>query len=369
MKIAIDCRMLEMSGIGVYLRCILMQFKSVGLSANFLVAAESGEGLAIEEALAMRCDAKVYSLREQIECAWLLHDADRAWVPHYNAPLLRWRELVVTIHDCAHLDLPDVFNRPGMRAYAWLTLAAVCASARDIICVSHFSADRLRHWFPWAKGKISVIHNGAREIQVDSTGAAGAPSMARRRPYFLCVGNLKPHKNVRRLMLEFLETISAHDCDLVVVGQVDGLRTKVEEEVIGLARASGRVRILGKISDAELRQLYQGAKAVVLPSRYEGFGLPLVEAMRLGCPVLASRIPAFVEICRGWTGQSRPMIEFFDLEIPGSIGEAMLKFLHFPSEEISRRIKIGSEAGAHFSWEAAARRTANVVFRRDWVVI
>lgn len=241
--------------------------------------------------------AKVYSAGEQtMGLRGVYRGTDLLWIPHYNVPLYYSGPMVVTMHDVAPLVLPEILSNGVKRAYAKLLIERAVKQAAAILTVSEFTAKELRERLRVPAQKITVAHPGldmewphTSEPHVEADGV----------PYVLYVGNVKPNKNLSLLLKAFASVRDAIPYRLVLAGRMRGFGTD-DERVIRKAKAMGnRVRFTDEISDEELISLYAGASALCLPSLYEGFGLPLLEAMRLGCPVLCSTAGALPEVAGG----------------------------------------------------------------------
>ncbi len=208
------------------------------------------------------------------------------------SPIVVRRQLAV-IHDAAVFAAPGGYS-PAFRAWYRLMLRAMGRRARAIATVSAFSKAELARHRVAAEGRIHVVHPG-----VDHIEAIGAdPSILDRHRlrgcrYVLAVGSLAPNKNLAGL-LEAVARLGPRDFEVVVAG---GANPRVFGRRAGAGEVEGGVRHLGVVSDGELRALYEHAACFVFPSLYEGFGLPPVEAMALGCPTIVSRIPALEEAC------------------------------------------------------------------------
>ncbi|WP_321952401.1 glycosyltransferase family 4 protein [Paraburkholderia bannensis] len=212
-----------------------------------------------------------------------------------SGPLL-YRKQVTVLHDAAPARVPDSYSRPFV---AWYRLMApsIGRVARRVITVSEFSRRELCDAYRIPLGKIGVVQESGEhmlrvgEAQASPSDASDAAQAGNSRPFVLAVGSTNRHKNFQ-LVAQAAQLIRDARFDIVVVGGGDA-------RVYG---ASGGqlpefVRHLGYVSDEELVSLYRRAACFVYPSRYEGFGLPPVEALALGCPVIASRLPSVVEAC------------------------------------------------------------------------
>jgi glycosyltransferase involved in cell wall biosynthesis len=234
-------------------------------------------------------------------------------------------------------------------AYAKLMFRTVRRLARKVICVSDFTAREFERLVGAKAGQLEVIHNG-----MDESWFASISSMRmQENPYFLFVGNVKPHKNIQGLIRAFAAIAERIPHDLVIVGQRSGFITadRVAEK---LAREIGsRVKFTGFVELAELRQWYGHAAALVFPSFYEGFGFPPLEAMAVGCPVIASNVAAVPEVC----GDAALYCDPHDVR---SISAAMLTI----TEDMALReqLVLKGERQAHkYRWADAAARTGAIL--------
>ncbi|POR55947.1 glycosyl transferase family 1 [Paraburkholderia eburnea] len=215
------------------------------------------------------------------------------------APLFYGRQVTV-LHDAAPARVPESYSREFV---AWYRLMAprIGRIARRVITVSEFSRRELCDAYRIPLSKIGVVpESGEHMLRVSAEGAATPKKTARSgvheilhggRPFVLAVGSLNRHKNFR-LVADAARLIPDARFDIVVVGGGDA-------RVYGAADGAlpDFVKYLGYVSDEDLVALYRDAACFVYPSRYEGFGLPPVEALALDCPVIASCLPAVVEAC------------------------------------------------------------------------
>jgi glycosyltransferase involved in cell wall biosynthesis len=354
-SLAIDARMLHFSGIGTYLRALLPRLISQAPELQFHLIGDPGELAACTWAGApnvalIGCGARVYSAGEQLQL-WRSVPAQCGvlWSPHYNIPMLTGKRLVVTIHDLFHLATLSELQGVHKRLYARLLFGAVARKAERVICVSEFTAGELARLTGMERARMRVIHNGVEPSW------SGVERVAPRdgRPYFLYVGNVKPHKNLARLVDAFAGVAGRVPHDLVIVGKREGFITG-DETVAGRAASLGeRVRFTGFIDDCELACYFAGADCLVFPSLYEGFGLPPLEAMACGCPVLASRAASLPEVCADAALYCDPY------SVPDIAEKLVLMAGDRPlREDLARR---GRERAGHFSWDRAAQQTLAVL--------
>ena len=235
--------------------------------------------------------------------------------------------LVVTVHDLAVLRHPGTFN-PWTRQYSRLCVSRVVRAARIVIAVSEHTKRELVKVLETPEEKIRVVPNGVSEqFSPDGPFESG--------DYVLAVGTLEPRKNLPRLA----EATRRLGVELRVAGDAGW----------GDIRLGDGVRRLGRVSDEELARLYRGARCFAYPSLEEGFGIPIVEAMASGTPVVTSRGGATEEVAGG----AAVLVDPLD---PSSIAAGI-------EEAVTRRdglARAGLERSKGFSWTETARRTAEV---------
>jgi glycosyltransferase involved in cell wall biosynthesis len=247
--------------------------------------------------------------------------------PTFRAPFRSRVPLVVTVHDLAVLRHPETFNR-WTRTYSRVAVPRVAGAAHRLIAVSEFTKAETIELLGVAEERVRVVPNG-----IDA--AFGPYGRAAEGDYVLAVGTLEPRKNLARLA----EGTRRLGVELCVVG----------------ARGWGRVdlgpgvRLLGFATDERLAELYRGAACLAYPSLYEGFGIPILEAMACGTPVVTSAGGATEETAGG----AAVLVDPLD---PGSIA-AGIDEARSSREELR---PLGLERASRFSWEAAAQQTAEV---------
>lgn len=270
------------------------------------------------------------------------------WSPGNTGPLAVRRQ-VVTIHDAATLDHPEWFDRRFAAWYGWL-LPRLGRGARAVLTVSEFSRRRLiAHGIP--EERISVVPPAAdarfRPIPPDETAALRARLDLPER-YVLCVASLEPRKNLGGLFRAWSAASLPEDVRLVVAGGAG----KVFRD-LGFEEAPRGVQLLGRVPDTDLPALYSGALAFAFPSLYEGFGLPPLEAMACGTPVVTAEAASLPEV----VGNAAITADPHDV---GGLARALERVV--ADEALRREMRVrGLLRARRFSWEEAARRTAAVL--------
>jgi glycosyltransferase involved in cell wall biosynthesis len=296
-----------------------------------------------------RFDAPIYSLREQWTGSMLCREASRdreciVHVPHYNAPWMLPPRSVITVHDTIHFSCTEQFPA-RVRLPARLVLRRAVRRAGAIIAVSEATRQDLLKLEPRAMAKTRVVHHGVgdpfRTLPPDAIAKFRARVGLVR--YLLYVGNTKPHKNLHRLLRAFAWVRErAADVALVLLGPGTSALSQAEASVLGIEA----------VDDADLVYWFGGAQALVLPSMQEGFGLPVLEAMACGTPVVAGGIDSLREVA----GDAALFIEPRD---ESSIGRALLRVLSDAAlrEDLCRR---GAERARGLTWDRTAAATASV---------
>lgn len=250
---------------------------------------------------------------------------------------------VMTIHDLSFLENPKWFSKGYYWWYKIMTPLAVRTS-KHIITVSEFSKKEIVRFYPFMKAKkISVVY-GATDQNVFQHLTQNPTS---EKPFVLAVSSLDPRKNFMRLIEAFKDI---KEVSLYIVGSYN----RVFTQQAGYTASQDNIRYVGRVSDNELVRLYNQATCFLFPSIYEGFGLPPIEAMNCGCPVLASDIPVLREVCGG-------AAIFFNPNDTKSIQNAIQQFLKLDEEERKRLQDFGYKNAQRFSWEKSAQHIISVI--------
>ncbi len=354
-KICFDARMAYASGIGTYIRGVLGEWARNPPQASFSLSLITSKKEPYEGGPwpTYPLSSKFYSVSEQfsIPGAYAKSGASLLHVPHYNLPAALASHCVVTVHDLIHLKFPEFLPS----RLAWL-----------------YAQSFFRFWIPRARAILTVSQNTKRDLMEllkipeskITVSPLGVPVGFRKQPlamvwpqlktlnlqegYFLYVGNLKEFKNVPRLLeaYQLLRKKHPDTAPLVLVGRnfIPGFEQKMKE--------TPGVRWLSEVDQKALPALYAGAYALVFPSLYEGFGLPVLEAMACGTPVICSNRGSLPEVA----GNAALLVDPLSLE---NISEAMQRILIEPGLT-ERLCQLGLEQSAQFSWKTTAQKTWNL---------
>jgi glycosyltransferase involved in cell wall biosynthesis len=272
---------------------------------------------------------------------------DVTFIPSHVLPVALGLKSVVTIHDLGHRHEPRSYSRAA-RWYLEATTRYAARHANRLIAVSQSTADDLTRFYGVPGGRVTVVHSGV-DPRMRPQEASRVADVTRRfkiaDPYFLYVGRDHPRKNLGMLRRAFDDARRRGlDADLVLTGPGHDQQT-----------SGSHLRVLPYVSVEDLPALYAGAIALTLPSRFEGFGFPAIEAMACGTAVVASTAGALPEV----VGAAGILLSPDDA---GAWSQAMLELAGDPALQ-RRLIAAGRARSAEFSWEAAASNTWRVLDR------
>ncbi len=342
----------EASGIGQYVRELMMAY--VLTFPDDAVDMWLRPGIAVPGVAARTPDASLGTSQQRLLFEqWMLprlvesHAYDVVHFPDYQVPLLRpMRRTVMTVHDLAAFVMPEVFPASKSRTKRWLMRQSV-KKASHIIVPSQATKEDLVRILAVQPEKISVVWHGVKRRGIPS------PERAYPRPYFLAVGTVEPRKNFLGLIKAYhlLQQRQKDVPDLVIAGRLGWMydETLAMPEKLGVAE---KVKFLQYVSEDTLSALYRDAVALVYPSLYEGFGLPVIEAMSEGIPVVTSRQGALAEV----GGDAVWAVDPYDID---SIASQMALVLE-GGDTVQQRVHTAQTWARQLTWERAARATRTV---------
>ncbi|CAG0935231.1 mannosyl-N-acetyl-alpha-D-glucosaminyl-diphospho-ditrans,octacis-undecaprenol 3-alpha-mannosyltransferase / alpha-1,3-rhamnosyltransferase [Thermoflexales bacterium] len=297
MRVGFDARLIRYPGVGRYIANAL-QGLAAQSQVDLVVYAPDTDSAARWQATAPAWTVRVVcarspGVREQIIMPRLIAQ-DRIELfhaPHYVIPLLTTCRLAITLHDLVYLKFPASINGV-MRLYYRFMIQQALQRAELILCDSQFTMreiDITGHKTKWIPIGISPDFTPAKAQDIsDFRSKHQLPN------YLLFVGTWKPWKNVKRLLEAFEQVLhSGYTGQLVLAGKAARHQIDLTEH---LRRLAPRVTVLGAVSETDLPVLYSAADALVMPSLYEGFGLPVLEAMACGTPVVVAQAGPLPEV-------------------------------------------------------------------------
>lgn len=310
-----------------------------------------------------------YTLAEQLYFSRLIKKerVDFMWFPHFNVPIPYFGRYVVTIHDVLlryhHSKRATTLGPLKFfikKILYRLTIYSAAKKAERIIAISEFTRDEIIKFYPFTKDKVvvtleGIVERAKSEEKVDDESALLRYNIAK--PYIVYVGNSYPHKNLETLIKAFEILKQKWDGNLVLCGGRDYFYERLKNE-FGDNEAntksvqSGKIIFSGFIEDADLPAIYRNATLYVFPSLYEGFGLPPLEAMGEGVPVICSDIPCLREICAA-------AAEYFNPRDEKDMAEKILALLVNPARRAGLR-RAGFEQIKKYSWDKCAKETKKI---------
>ena len=355
---AIGC---HLTGNEVYIRNLLREFARLD-EGNEWIAYISKQGVEAdlpERILTRRVSQNPYK-RLGLDLTQHLR-ADRPDLLHvqYTGPVVNTVPLIVSVHDVSYLEYPQYFTR-FRSVQLRLTVKRTLKRAARVLTPSEFSKRAILKHYPIDEKKVVVVPNAVaglfRPIERDVARAAIQRKFGIERPFVLTVGDLQPRKNHLGLLQAFEDALRAEpqlQHDLVFVGKETWYSRELHRAVDRSALRD-RVHFTGFVEDSELVQFYGASDLFVFPSFYEGFGLPILEAMACGRAVACSRLTAMPEVANA-AGI------LFDPGSKQEMARAILDVLRDP-ELRTRLERLGLQRAAGFSWEKSAKKTLEVYY-------
>ncbi|HTQ80847.1 MAG TPA: glycosyltransferase family 1 protein [Thermoanaerobaculia bacterium] len=358
--IGLDARKIQDFGIGTYIRNLVRSLGALDRENRYVLLVRPADREALPELpdnfqVAVE-SSPVYSLRELLALSWQLYrlNLDLYHSTHYVLPAFVRSRVVVTIHDIIHLLYPEFLPSRLAFFYAQRMIRHGLARGDRVIAVSQNTKADLMEYFDVDGKKIQVIYNGVedrfREPLPEEEIERRLAPYGIARPYLLFVGNPKPHKNLDNVVQAYARArrMAQFDAPLLCVGGPPGGSDKVRQraEFLGLA---DRVLQVGQVPEEVLPAVYQGAELFLYPTLYEGFGLPVIEAMASRTAVITSNTSALKEIAEGYAHLVDP------LDVDG-MAKAIARCMSDP-EHRANLAKLGTRRAEDFRWERTARRT------------
>jgi len=356
--VSFDARLIDHPGIGRYIRSLLEAILTEGRNVAFILVGDEAKLAHFKQyphVKTRHCRIPIYGWSEQ----WKLHrwfqGSDLVHIPHFNIPLRTPKNLVVTIHDLIYFHERDYEPFPGARLLLSVLFRRIARKARRIITVSRATSRECEERFPSMRSKLKVIHEAADPlfwVKGNPANSLGG-RFGFKEPYILYVGSLRSHKNVQGLIEAYVRLLARDgvNADLVLVGPLDP-RFDRKFKLHDRMRSIGRIHHLTGVSDTDLRDLYSKAACLVVPSFYEGFGLPALEAMASGTCVISSDAASLPEV----VGDAALLFNPSQIDALSDLLYNILSDNGLRQKQIEK----GYERARLFSWREAARQTLKV---------
>jgi len=324
MTFIFDQRWCGRHGIGRFateLRCRLRGFSDIDLNGNPLAL--------MDPILVAR---ELYRQRTELYLS-----------PGFNVPIVAPCSVIITIHDMIHMRV-HTEQSWKKNAYYFLVQRRIVRHSPCVLTVSHYSKNEICEWYGIPESRVAVVGNG-----VSSAFSPEGCKSVRSHGYFVSVVNAKKYKNLPFLLQAFAKVQHSVRCDLVIVAKPDALLLSLVEQL----NLFNRVQFVHEISDEDLASIYRGALCLIMPSRYEGFGLPVIEAMASGCPVLCSNATSLPEV-------AGDAAVFFDPEEIDELCDLMVEAAANRLNFAEMRAR-GLGRAAQYSWDRVVERVEKVV--------
>jgi glycosyltransferase involved in cell wall biosynthesis len=362
MKIGINALYLLPGAVGgteVYLRQLLQAIAREDDENEYLVFTnrETGPDL-VPESPRFRCcpqgvtavnrPARILFEQFRLPAALTRERVDVLFNPGFTAPCFTRVPMVTVFHDLQHVRHPEHFKRIDLPFWRLLLWQSAKRSQRLIAVSEATRKDILEYYADLTPDRVVTIHHGVEdeffriERHVEETN-----------PYLLCVSTLHPHKNIERLLRVFQQIRMQRPSLRLVLAGMRGFHTARIEHLVQTLRLASGVTITGWITREELYRLFAGAKLFVYPSTFEGFGMPVLEAMAAQVPVACSAIPSLREI-------AGDAALFFNPTSECQTQSAIERLLADP-EAAQAQVARGNMQARQFTWEKAARRTVEAL--------
>ncbi len=343
MKVAVDARMLKMSGIGTYIKNLMK-------NDCYQIALGNKEDIKelnkIDENNIIEFDSKIYGIKEQLKFPYKelkKMKPDILHVPHYNVPIFYRGKMVVTIHDLTHLKLKQFLPNKFAYLYAKFMMWVAIKKSSVVLTVSENSKQDILQYFKVNPDKIKVIYNGVgEEFRKKSKEKIDylyeKYNIPRNKKILMYAGNLKPHKNIEKLLEAFSLLEDKENYVLLIVGKAFENYTVLDEKEKQLGIKDFIINT-GSLTQEQIIDVYNLADLFIFPSLYEGFGLPIIEALACGTKVISSNTSSLPEV-------GGDVIEYFDPNNAREICEKIKASEHieFNEEKVEKWLK-------NFDWK------------------
>jgi glycosyltransferase involved in cell wall biosynthesis len=368
MRVAIDVRRADDFGFGTYVRNIVNQLARGDGETEFLLIGERRHTEQFDPLPGnfqiLEYPADPGSLHTHFHLPFLLRreHVDILHMPWFYAPALLPSRLVLTVHDLTDVLAPPASSTPLVQTGRLYFARRALRRADRILAVSQSSKRELSRVFGVAEEKIEVVYNGLDERFVREPMPADADQILERHavtdPFVLYAGNIKPQKNLPRLIEAFAvakSELQDHPeyarLKLLLIGDAQEEHADLRRAVLR-SRLQGEVRFLGFVPHPVLRVFYSRARAFLFPSLYEGFGLPPLEAMAHGTPVLTSSVSSLPEVFE----QAALLVN------PENVFEIARGIRQILTDELTRKslITLGYELVQKYSWKRSAEQVREV---------
>jgi glycosyltransferase involved in cell wall biosynthesis len=364
--ITVDIRKINDSGIGTYLKNLLPEVISMTPDIDYSLIIKRGKfddlvskypWIDSHNISMVEAKSDPLSINEQFELPQIVPiNTTLYWATQFNVPIFLQKKILVTIHDVIHLAQPHLTGGIKYSLYLKLMLAAIRVKQAEVLTVSNFTKSEILHHSSISSDQITVTYAGVG----DNWYKVKKIQQQYASPYILFVGNVKRNKNLHNLLRAFKSVMHRVPHDLLIIGEQEKMRT-IDRDIVAEAEAiSDRVKFTGYVSEETLEQYFAHASVLVLPSFYEGFGSPPVEAFACGCPVIVSNVSALPEI-----GQDAAL--YCD---PFSVTDIAEKIVTLLTDEKLRLelIEKGKIRASELTYGMAAEKTVqvinNIVFNR-----
>ncbi|MDO8735372.1 MAG: glycosyltransferase family 1 protein [Elusimicrobiota bacterium] len=353
MLIGIDARMIESSGIGTYIRNLIYWLPKI--SGHKYMLFGNASKLKKYDMPVTEADFPIYGLGEQIFFPGIIKKAKVGLFhsTHYTIPVMYQGKMVVNIHDLIHLVYPEYLSSKPAYYYAKFMISSACRKAVKIITISENTKNDIIKYFNVEPSKIKITYPAVSD-DFNFSPAKSEIMKKKYGEYILYVGAIRPHKNILLLIDAFFklkkEKKIKHKLILIGKGKIPYIYA-VGKKISDFSLVN-EVLIMEEIEQDKLINFYCGANMFIFPSLYEGFGLPPLEAMACGCPVVCSNNSSLPEVVGGSA-----------LTISPTSADELVSAIYRVITDVNLRnnlIEKGLERAKMFSWKKMAEETLKI---------